>query len=148
MTSMPRLLLLVASIGTVALVATARAQEAPPDSNSNIKFLSSIMPKKPKAGLPDVKPQPMAWPRLDPGAVLCRTEDDLAHLTMRRNGEAVDGPIDCQMIRNATAISIVQRQGPGRTEVKINAAQADDTGWTDVWLPDKAPAVKKTAATQ
>ena len=34
-------------------------------------------------------------------------------------------------------MQIVSREGPGNTQVKLNGL--GDTGWTDVWLPDKAP---------
>jgi len=142
MTSMSRTLLIAACLGTMALAAGGRAQD------SNVKFESGTLPKKPKAGLPDVKPQPQAWPRLDAGAVLCRTETDLDHLAARRHGEAVEGPVDCQVIRAATAISIVQRKGPGRTEVKMSAAPTDNTGWTDAWLPAKAPSSGATSASR
>jgi hypothetical protein len=143
MIAMPRMLLASALLGTLALFGTlglatpAGAQS----SDSDVSFdAGALLPKKPKPGLPDVKAQPLAWPRLDPGAVLCRTEADLEKLAARRSGEVVSGSIDCQIIRAATAISIVQRKGPGKAEVKISDAKADGTsGWTDAWLPDKAP---------
>jgi len=108
--------------------------------DSNV-FLNApgFLPKKPKPGLPDVKSQPAAWPRLDPGAVLCRTESDLDRLAARRRGEQVEGPVDCKVIRVPTAISIVQRSRPGLTEVQTTDAQAGGVGWTDVWLPERAP---------
>ena len=136
MISMPRMLLIGACLGAIAIAGPANAQ---PPSDSNIKFdAPGFMPKKPKAGLPEVKAQPQAWPRLDPGAVLCRTEADLEKLGARRHGEVVDGKVDCQIIRAATAISIVQRKGPGKAEVKISDPNAETaTGWTDSWLPDK-----------
>jgi hypothetical protein len=139
MISMPRMLLTGAFLWTLALAMPARAQIG--DSDSNIKLdAPGLLLKKPKPGLPDVKAQPLAWPRLDPGAVLCRSEADLARLAARRSGEAVDGPVDCQIIRAATAISIVQRKGPGRAEVRTSDPRADGvTGWTDAWLPEKAP---------
>ncbi|MDB5400630.1 MAG: hypothetical protein JWQ55_2648 [Rhodopila sp.] len=123
-------------VGTLAIAMPADAQ---PPSDSNVSFdAGGLMPKKPKPGLPDVKSQPLAWPRLDPGAVLCRTEADLQKLGARRRGESVDGPIDCQIIRAATAISILQRKGPGLAEVQTSNSAADAmTGWTDAWLPDK-----------
>lgn len=138
MISKPRMLLLIgACLGTLALAAPAGAQS----SDSDVSFdAGALLPKKPKPGLPDVKAQPLAWPRLDAGAVLCRTEADLAKLAARRSGEAVDGSIDCRIIRAATAISIVQRKGPGRVEVKISGGTADmGSGWTDAWLPDQPP---------
>ncbi len=107
-----------------------------------------LLIKKPKPGLPDVKSQPQAWPRLDPGAVLCRSEADLNRLAQRRSGEVVDGPVDCQIIRTPTAITIVQRAAPGRTEVRTSDAQASGSGWTDAWLPEKAPRGATSAATR
>jgi hypothetical protein len=135
MMSTKHFLMIAACLAVVANAAPAVAQS----SDSNISFQSGLLPKKPKPGLPDVKAQPLAWPRLDAGAVLCRSEGDLIRLAQRRAGQAVDGPVDCQIIRLATAITIVQRSGPGRTEVKPSDSQPMDLGWTDAWLPDKAP---------
>jgi hypothetical protein len=101
--------------------------------------MPSFLKPKVKPGLPEVKAQPQAWPRLDPGAALCRTEADLARLAARRSGDDTAGPADCRIISIATAVTIVQRKGPGRTEVQVGAP-ANVTGWTDVWLPEKAPA--------
>jgi hypothetical protein len=98
----------------------------------------SLLLKKPKPGPPDVKAKPLAWPRLDPGAVLCRSEADLARLSANRHGSPGGGPADCRIIAQPTAIQIVTRRGPGRTEVQVTGA--NDTGWTDAWLPSKAPA--------
>jgi hypothetical protein len=135
MKAKPRMLLIGACLGTLVMAMPAGAQP----NDSNVSFdAGGLMPKKPKPGLPDVKAQPLAWPRLDPGAVVCRTEADLDKLGARRRGEQVDGSIDCQIIRAATAISIVQRSGPGRTEVKASDPRAAAlSGWTDAWLPDK-----------
>jgi hypothetical protein len=126
------------AVGTLAGATPAGAQQPPNDSNVSFNG-GALMLKKPKpSGLPEVKAQPLAWPRLDPGAVICRTESDLDKLGLRRSGGAVDGPIDCQIVRAATAISIVQRKGPGKAEVKTSAPGTDPvTGWTNAWLPDK-----------
>jgi hypothetical protein len=131
------MLLIGACLGTLAIAVPADAQQPPNDSNI---FLSApgLRIKKPKPGAPEVKAQPLAWPRLDPGSVLCRTEADLDRLGAHRHGDAVEGPIDCQIVRAATAISIVQRKGPGKAEVKISGSSTDGaTGWTDAWLPEK-----------
>jgi len=124
-------------LGGLALTAPAMAQP----SNSNVSFdPGALGVRKPGPGLPDVKPRPLAWPRLDPGAVLCRTKDDLEKLTARRSGGTVTGMIDCQIIRAATAISILHRESLGRVEVQISGAGPNSvSGWTDAWLPDKAP---------
>jgi hypothetical protein len=144
---MPRTLLAGACLGIFCLAALAAATPAGaqpygarPSGDSNVPFdAGSLVPKKPKlSDSPDVRSQPLAWPRLDPGAVICRTEADLDRLGAHRRGEAVDGPIDCQIIRTTTAISIVQRKGPGRAEIKTADPKMDAmTGWTDAWLPDK-----------
>jgi len=141
MISVPRILLIAVCAGAVFFAADSRADD------SNISFDSpGLTIKKPRPGPPDVKAQPLAWPRLDPGAVMCRTEADLIRLGQRRSGEAVDGPIDCQIIRTATAISILQRKGPGRTEVRTTDPKTQTSGWTDAWLPEKAPTGAKAAA--
>jgi len=107
--------------------------------NDNIIFdAPGILQKGGKKGLPDVKPSPLAWPRLDPGAPLCRTADDLARLTANRHHTEGGGPADCRIVQVATAVKIVQRAGPGRTEVRLSD-QPTVTGWTDVWLPEKSP---------
>ncbi len=128
-----RLLLLLAS---VSLVPPALAQNL----NDNVIFdAPGILTKKPKPGLPDVKASPLAWPRLDPGAALCRAADDLTRLAANRAHTEGAGRADCQTIRVPTAIQIVQREGAGRTQVRLTD-QPSVVGWTDVWLPEKAPA--------
>ena len=118
--------------------ATAQAQNVTLDA-------PGILLKKKPPGPPDVPPAPLAWPRLDPGAVLCRTEVDLDRLaTIRAGGNA--GPADCRHIFQPTAIEVLHRAGPGRTEVQITG-HPDQTGWTDAWLPSKAPPGATPAAT-
>jgi hypothetical protein len=139
---MPRMLLIAVCLGTLAIAAEAVAQS----SDSNILFNApGLLVKKPKPGPPEVRAQPLAWPRLDAGAVLCRSEADLLRLADRRRGEAVEGPVDCQILRAATSISIVQRKGLGRTEVQTTDPKAGGAGWTDAWLPEKAPSTGASA---
>ena len=97
----------------------------------------NVIIQKPKPGAPDVKSRPEVWPRLDRGAVLCRTEADLLRLAASRRGQTVAAP-NCQIIRAPTPIQIVSRAGPGRTRVTVTEQNAQE-GWTDAWLPDKAP---------
>jgi hypothetical protein len=102
--------------------------------------------KKPKPGSPEVKAQPQAWPRLEAGSVLCRSEDDLDRLAARRRGDPSGGPVDCQIMHAATPIAILQRKSPAKTEVRTTDPQAGGSGWTDVWLPEKAPPRPTSAA--
>jgi hypothetical protein len=126
--------------GCLVLVLVATFTWAQPPSDSNVIFdAPGLIIKKPKAGPPEVKPQLQAWPRLDAGAVLCRTEDDLDRLAARRRGEPVSGPVSCQILHNVTPIAIVQRKGTGKTEVRTIDPMAGGLGWTDVWLPERAP---------
>jgi hypothetical protein len=68
--------------------------------------------------------------------VLCKTEADLGLLAAARRGEQVSRP-NCRVIRAPTAIQIVRRAAPGRTEVSLTD-QDGQSGWTDAWLPDRA----------
>jgi len=86
---------------------------------------------------PPLRPRTEVWPRLDPGSVVCKTEADLLRLAESRRGVPGDRP-NCQLIREATAIHIERRVGPGRTEVTLTDQNGLD-GWTDAWLPDRAP---------
>ena len=91
---------------------------------------------------PPVARAPTAlWPRLDPGAVLCRTEDDLdrhaANMIARVSG-AQQQIADCPLSTDRPVSRSSNREGPGRTQVKL-AGPDGETGWTDVWLPDKPP---------
>lgn len=110
----------------------------PPPGDSYISGGGLFAPPKPRKAPPSIRIQKAVWPRLDRGAVLCRTEADLRHLAERRRGQA-SGPVDCQVIRDATPISILRRQGSGMTLVKTSNPAAGGEGWTDAWLPDRPP---------
>jgi hypothetical protein len=125
--------LLAASLFITAMPASAQPQ---PPNDSNVSFGGLLEKKKPAATMPDVPAPPSAWPRLDPGAVFCRSEDDLQRRADIMRGEQA-GTADCRRIIQPTAIQIVQRAGLGRTEVKLTGR--DETGWTDAWLPSTPP---------
>ena len=109
-------------------------------SDSNVFFdAPGLLIKKPRPGPPDVKAPATVWPRLDPGAAFCRSADDLRKLAARRAGEPTTGSIDCQLIRVATGIAILQREGPGMVQVQTTDPRAGGIGWTDAWLPTKEP---------
>jgi len=126
------------AIGLVLLIIVGLALAAGQATAQVILDAPGFIGRKQDNRLPDVKPAPLAWPRLDPGAAICRTEGDLARLAARRQGDDPGGIADCRVVSVPTAISIVQRKGPGLTQVRVTEA-ATIVGWTDVWLPDKAP---------
>jgi hypothetical protein len=84
-----------------------------------------------------------AWPRLDAGAVVCRTRDDLRRhgqvIQARSTGTAFDGaPPNCRILGLPAAIDIVTRESPAATEVRLKDQPAS-TAWTDTWLPSQPP---------
>lgn len=82
---------------------------------------------------------PAAWPRLDVGAILCQSRDDLIHYQARGTADAAPGPApDCHVIEQPTGITILDRDGPSRTHVALTDSP-DHTGWTDVYLPSTPP---------
>jgi hypothetical protein len=123
------------------LIPVVLAWVAPPASAQITLDAPGFLPKKTAQPPPPARAPPSVWPRLDPGAVLCRTADDLdrhaSNMTARVSGSATQST-DCRIIARPTGIQILSRQGPGRTQVKLSD-QGAETGWTDVWLPDKAP---------
>jgi hypothetical protein len=89
------------------------------------------------------------WPRLDIGAILCASRDDLVSYQRQvaaGPGAAAPRPApDCLIIQQQTAIQILDRDGPSRTHVATTDA-AKRTGWTDAYLPATPPPSVATAA--
>ncbi len=128
------------SLRRFALLCAALLAAAPMASAQVILDAPGILGKR-KQAPPPPRAAPLLWPRLDPGAVLCRSEDDLdrhaANMTARVNGGDTQ-PANCRVIAQPVGIQILSREGLGRTKVKL-AAPGNEIGWTDVWLPEKAP---------
>jgi hypothetical protein len=110
-----------------------------PASAQVIWDLPNIIVPKPKFDSSTVRPRADVWPRLDQGAVVCKTEADLLRLAEARRGVQGDRP-NCQVMRGPTPIQIVRRVGPGRTEISMTDLNGQD-GWTDAWLPERAPPI-------
>lgn len=93
-----------------------------------------------------------AWPRLDPGALFCRSLEDLNrhHAAVEaQNAGTADAPAlsrNCRLVSSKTPVEVVARRGLGRTQVKLSVAgpvgAAGDTGWTDAWLPERNPGAR------
>jgi hypothetical protein len=78
--------------------------------------------------------------RLEPGAVLCRTSEELQ---LRQAAMVAKGPDDpatlpagCYLVGSRTPVEVLARRGSGRTQVKT-LGRASETGWTDAYLPQR-----------
>lgn len=83
------------------------------------------------------------WPRLDAGALLCRTQADLqqhqAAIVARISGGHSAEPSGCWVVRAMTAVTVVERDGPARTEVRLPGSSEQQLGWTDQVMSDEPP---------
>lgn len=107
-----------------------------PASAQVIWDMNNIAVSRPKFDRTPVPTRSDVWPRLDPGATICKTQEDLLRLAEVRRGVPGERP-QCQFIQTPTAVSIVRRAGPGQTEVSLTNQNGLD-GWTDAYLPDRA----------
>ncbi|WP_043834351.1 hypothetical protein [Muricoccus aerilatus] len=78
-------------------------------------------------------------PRLEPGALFCRTLEDLRRrIALQSGAGAPGGPApSCRTLPGVLPITVVGRAGPGATQVQTAGTQPE-TGWTDAWLPERA----------
>lgn len=128
-------------LGLVLLPAALLA--AAPSRAQVIVDAPGLLKQPPKQGPAAPRGAVAAWPRLDPGALLCRSQADLDRhfqaINARLAGQSFDGPApDCRLISNPTGIKILAREGPGRTKVQLDDA-GHETGWTDTFLPARPP---------
>jgi hypothetical protein len=97
---------------------------------------------------PDV---PEIWPRLENGALICKSRDDLVrYQTQLGNGPSATTAGEasgCHTIQKQTGIQILGRDGPSRTQI-ATTDDAKETGWTNSYLPSKPPrSIAKTTGT-
>jgi hypothetical protein len=89
---------------------------------------------------------PEPWPRLDVGAILCKSRDDLVKYQTKIAGGAAPGPApDCRTIGKQIGIKILDQDGPSRTQV-VATDETKLTGWTNTYLPSTPPASLATGA--
>ena len=69
---------------------------------------------------------PEIWPRLEEGALICKSRDDLVrYQTQIANGSSATTPEqapDCHTIREQTGIQILAHDGPSRTQIVTRAS--------------------------
>ena len=117
----------------------AMAQRSTPAPQSRIDESDGKLPPSVPPPVSTLAPiRGISGPRIEPGAVVCRTEEDLQHraeVSQRREDGVADAgnPLEgCHLIAQERGVEIVDRHGLGRTEVKVK--QTGETGWTDAYL--------------
>jgi hypothetical protein len=92
---------------------------------------------------------PEIWPRLENGALVCKSRDDLVRYQTQiadSGNAATAGPGPaCHTIQKQTGIQILDHDGLSRTE--IVTTDDKETGWTNSYLPSTPPpsVAKKSA---
>ena len=85
---------------------------------------------------------PEIWPRLEEGALICKSRDDLVrYQTQIANGSSATTPgqaPDCHTIRKQTGIQILAHDGPSRTQI-VTTDESKETWWTNSYLPSTPP---------
>lgn len=89
---------------------------------------------------------PQVWPRLDEGALLCKSRDDLVkYQKLTGSGGGTAGLAGCRLISKQLGIQIVDRDGPSRTQI-VTTDDAKESGWTNAYLPSTPPATPNQGA--
>jgi hypothetical protein len=85
---------------------------------------------------------PEIWPRLEDGALICKSRDDLVRYQTQiaNSGSATTAGLapDCRTIRKQTGIQILAHDGLSRTEI-VTTDESKETGWTNSYLPSTPP---------
>src|SRR5271157_1064203 len=93
-------------------------------------------PARPEPVVPEI------WPRLEEGALICKSRDDLVrYQTQIANGASpttAGQASDCHTIRKRTGIQILDHDGPSRTQI-VTTDESKETGWTNSYLPSTPP---------
>jgi hypothetical protein len=92
---------------------------------------------------------PEPWPRLEVGALLCSSRDDLVRYQTKiadgASAEYARQASNCHPIVKQTGIQILDTDGPSRTQV-VTTDEAKLTGWTNTYLPSTPPPSAAKAA--
>lgn len=102
-------------------------------------------PRRTGPAAPRLTPKPLPRQRLDAGALLCPTEDDLhmheAAIEARLDGRDAPEPAGCRFVRSSTAVSVMDRHGPAATQVRL-PGDPELVGWTDAIVQGEAAPAK------
>ena len=112
----------------VGLSAEARQRKPPDELPPSVPPPVSTLP--PSRGI--------SGPKLQPGAVLCGTEDYLQHRVEvdRRRAEGLPdagNPLaGCRIMGQEAAVEVLERHGLSRVEVRLKTG--GEVGWTDAYV--------------
>jgi hypothetical protein len=132
---------------TVPALAQSNPQAGPDSSSFTLGDYGARRkaPKPPSAADdPSLVHRPAEhWPWLEPGTVVCHTQDELdryrASVAARLDGQSAPSLVaECRRLTRRTPIDIADRHGPATTEIHLYN-DAKQTAWTDVWLPAQRP---------
>ena len=133
---MSRVTLVVAALACASMAASAAmAQSRGRGGSRDEDTLPPSVPPKVSTLTPT---RGISGPRLEPGAVICNTEQDLQHRgeVNRRIADGVPDPGDplsgCRLVSQERGVDIVSRPGPGRLQVKVKPS--GEVGWTDAFI--------------
>jgi hypothetical protein len=133
--------------GGVLMGGQAGAQNLPSGANGPASEPAPYSRINPDAATPN-RPPPVSTlvptrgvsgPRLEVGAVVCRTQADLQHRAQVQsqiangNPDPGDPMVGCRLMNQVRGVEILSRAGLGRVEVKLKPS--GETGWTDAYLP-------------
>jgi hypothetical protein len=94
---------------------------------------------------------PEIWPRLENGALICKSRDDLVRyqtqIANSASATTAGQAPDCHTIQKQTGIQILDHDGPSRTQI-VTTDDSKESGWTNSYLPSTPPpsVAKKTGA--
>jgi hypothetical protein len=98
-------------------------------------------PQKSQAPTP-LPAVPEIWPRLEDGALICKSRDDLVRyqtqIASSAGATTAGQASDCHTIRKQTGIQILDHDGPSRTQI-VTTDESKETGWTNSYLPSTPP---------
>jgi hypothetical protein len=130
--------LAIALLLLFGVIASARAQ-IPGHTHSQKNQQQTPQQTPTPMDMPNV---PEIWPRLENGALICKSRDDLVkYQTQTVNGASgatVGQAPDCHTIRKQTGIQILARDGPSRTQI-VTTDESKESGWTNSYLPSTPP---------
>ena len=137
---------------TLLLLLSAMASAHAQISGGHGRRQGHQQPTSQKSQAPTPPPDvPQIWPRLEDGALICKSRDALVRyqtqIANSASAATAGQAADCHTIRKQTGIQILDHDGPSRTQIGTTD-ESKETGWTNSYLPSTPPpsVAKSTSA--